>query len=925
MKKTAKNTPAPKSPRPAPNQFPPPPAPPSAHNWATTDDDEIARRRWRALEESFPIANVDAAFPIYSNFRVRSGSGMTYLVELRDLATRAFSCQCVDFRINGLGTCKHVEAVLNHLQARFPRKFTQATQNGSERIDIVPDRDRRSIQVERGLDRLPPAARRAFDESGQLKSDDPVATLATLPAERLPALRISQDVEPWLETLRRIEERKRLRRDYEQKVQAGLYPAHETKVPLFPYQREGMLHLAFNERALLADEMGLGKTVQAIAACALLHRLGQVQRVLVVCPASLKSEWEEQIQRFCDLPRQLVFGPRPARLKAYSAAPFFTLVNYEQMRGDALEVNARLQPDVIILDEAQRIKNWSAKTTQAIKRLHSRYAFVLTGTPLENRIDEIRSLLDFLDPTLLGPLFRFNRDYYELDERGRPSGYRNLDGLRRRIQPVMIRRLKADVETELPDRTDSHYFVPMSMSQRAAYTDREREVARLVQLSKRRPLTKPQQDKLLRELAMMRMLCDTPFILDPEDRTCPKLGELEKIIDQACAEPGTKLIIFSEWERMLQLVRDLCDKMKIGYAWHTGSVPQRRRRAEIMAFKDDPACRIFLSTDSGGVGLNLQSANIVVNCDLPWNPAKLEQRIARAWRKHQTRPVTVVNLVSEDTIEHRMLATLAAKKELADGLLDGNADLSQVSFRGGAQAFMARLQQVMVPPPEPAKAPAPPPPPADRAAAFCARALTLLGAALVGCEERFPLHGSASTLLVVVDRNADVWREQLRRLHGELFGPGSDPLAPVELHVIDRATAAALQTLAASGLIANTVRATRYLHPAAVSENTALSAEDQRALDDAYAGARRKLKAVRLLLAEDLAEEAAPPLRDAILLLGNALALRHHLPPPASHADALAPHLASAWGELAPPLRELLENATPPQPTLLAQLERLVD
>src|SRR2546428_631812 len=201
-----------------------------------------------------------------------------------------------------------------------------------------------------------------------------------------------------------------------------------------------MLHLAFKERALLADEMGLGKTIQAIAACALLHRLGAVQRVLVVTPASLKTGWGEQIQRFTDLPYRLVFGPRHQRLKAYDRGeaeaplaspdfPFFTIVNYEQMLADSLEVNERLRPEVVVLDEAQRIKNWSAKTTQAVKRLRSRYAFVLTGTPIENRIDELHSLMDFLEPTVLGPLFRFNREFYELDERGRPSGYRNLDQL----------------------------------------------------------------------------------------------------------------------------------------------------------------------------------------------------------------------------------------------------------------------------------------------------------------------------------------------------------------------------------------------------------------------------------------------------------------------------------------------------------------
>jgi SNF2 family DNA or RNA helicase len=210
------------------------------------------------------------------------------------------------------------------------------------------------------------------------------------------------------------------------------------------------LHLAFTERALLADEMGLGKTIQAIAACSLLHRLGQAVRVLVVTPASLKTEWEEQIQRFTDLPYQLVFGGRAQRLKRYVLAgqsvaagilpavepggkmppytagkmpaatiPFFTIVNYEQMLADALEVNEHLRPDVIVLDEAQRIKNWDTKTTRAIKRLRSRHAFILTGTPIENRLDEIYSLMSFLDPGLLGPLFRFNRQFYDLNEQGR--------------------------------------------------------------------------------------------------------------------------------------------------------------------------------------------------------------------------------------------------------------------------------------------------------------------------------------------------------------------------------------------------------------------------------------------------------------------------------------------------------------------------
>src|SRR5258708_3922202 len=734
---------------------------PSPHDWRTTDADEINRRRLRAREESFRITNADPAHPIFSNFRVQSASGMTYSVEVRDLRQRHFACDCVDFRINGLGTCKHVEAVLLHLEPRFRRLFTSARVKGSTRSEVGVDWARDSLRVLSGDGTLRRAVRKWFDPDGRLANGSPESALASLRQlheSELPRIRISQDVVPWVENRRRAAERKQRGHEYELKVQSGEWPAQETKMPLFPYQREGMLHLAFAERALLADEMGLGKTIQAIAACALLKRLGKAQRALVVTPASLKTEWEEQIQRFTELTYQLVFGARPQRLQAYNAAgsdtlPFFTLVNYEQMLPDTLEVNARLRPDIIVLDEAQRIKNWNTKTAQAIKRLRSRYAFILTGTPIENRIDEIHSLMDFLNPSVLGPLFRFNRDFYELDERGRPSGYRNLDQLHARIKPHMLRRRKAEVETELPERTDCNHFVPLSDEQKVRYEDHARIVTRLVNVAHRRPLTKQEQDKLQRELAMLRMICDTNYILDPGERACPKLAELERILDE-CRQNDAKAIVFSEWERMLQLVRELCQKLGLGFAWHTGSVPQLRRRAEINAFKGDPHCRVFLSTDSGSTGLNLQNASVVINCDLPWNPAKLEQRIARAWRKHQTKPVTVINLIAENTIEHRMLETLALKQSVAASVLDRPGEIKEIKLRSGRQAMVERLQQLVAPPEIAAGSRSPdskPLLPADPALAFVRLAAERIDGALIRCEETYPQAGSHSVLMVVLD------------------------------------------------------------------------------------------------------------------------------------------------------------------------------
>ncbi len=431
---------------------------PPAHDWRTTDKDEINKRRLRARVEPLHVSEMAGDHAIFANFRVSSGSGMSYAVEIRSLRERLFFCTCVDFRINGLGTCKHVEATLHYLEARHRRRFAEAQKSESPLIDIVTDPAGETLRIESTMNHLPARLRRFFDGDGRLRSKEPEQVLEKIRKARIPNLRVSQQITLWLETRRQLEERKTLLREYEQKVQSGEWPAQETLAPLYPYQRDGMLHLAFKERALLADEMGLGKTIQAIAACALLRRLGKAGRVLVVTPASLKSEWEEQIQRFTKLPYRLVFGTRKTRLALYASPAFFTITNYEQVVRDGLDINRTLRPDVVILDEAQRIKNWTTKTAQAVKRLESRYAFVLTGTPIENRIDELYSLMDFLNPGVLGPLFRFNREFYELDDRGRPVGYRNLDQLHARVRPFMLRRRKADVETELPDRTDANVF-----------------------------------------------------------------------------------------------------------------------------------------------------------------------------------------------------------------------------------------------------------------------------------------------------------------------------------------------------------------------------------------------------------------------------------------------------------------------------------
>jgi hypothetical protein len=925
---------------------------PPATDWRTTDEDEVNRRILRARTEKYGIRNLVPHEPVFSDFEVKSQSGLTYTVEILDIAHRRFHCDCVDFQVNGLGTCKHVEAVLQHLAATRKRELAHPEEFGNlGQIILFADIAHRTLKVApETLSMIPASLRERFDATGSciVRSSDEIERIVslfhsffpsvpsprTLPPAVTPApgsraltfktiLRISQSVTTLREKFVRDEKRFALRREYEQKVRSGEFPPQETLVPLYPYQREGMLHLVFAGRAMLADEMGLGKTIQAIAACALLHRVGQARHVLVVTPVSLKAEWEEQIRRFTTLPLQVVMGNRKQRLAGYANAPFFTLVNYEQMLADSLDVNAILKPDIVILDEAQRIKNWASKTAQAVKRLKSEFAFVLTGTPLENRLDELYSIVSFLDPSVFGSLFRFNREFYDLDNRGRPTHCRNLSEIHDRIRPLLLRRRKSDVETELPDRTDRNLFVPLSEKQQDEYDFHKDYVARLLAISVKRPLSIKEQEKLLLKLSMMRMVCDTNYILDKSpkpDKTCPKLVELERILEDVfdSGDPTAKVIVFSEWTRMLELVREYLQKNSIGFAWHTGSVPQAKRRKEIRLFKDDPKCRVFLSTDSGGVGLNLQNASVVINCDLPWNPAKLEQRIARAWRKHQRKPVTVINLVADQTIEHAMLGTLANKQALADGVLNSENKLEKVPLHQGGQSFFKRLEQVMARL-ETIKSSAGNTAPntagasgsvgvtdlSDPGVAFSKFVANRLGARIVSCEEQYPnIIGTGATpvppvLLVVVDADAKTLRPKIEELRAELFSgavSAGAPVTPPRIEVIDRAMAVALDQLREAGVIQTTVRGTRQLYSAEnggdVSANTKpppvpLSDVELNRIKEHRQQSAKRVRLAKVFAVEEFFDDALSSLRTSALELIRAIAVEKRIPPPKTIDSAI--------------------------------------
>jgi SNF2 family DNA or RNA helicase len=464
------------------------------------------------------------------------------------------------------------------------------------------------------------------------------------------------------------------------------------KTELLPYQLDGVAFAVGTGRAVLADDMGLGKTIQGIGVAELLAQVAEIRRVLIVCPTTLKSQWRNEIGRFSSRDCQLVIGAADERYDQYDVDCFFTICNYEQVLRDIQPIE-RIAWDLIILDEGQRIKNWEAKTSRVVKGLKSRFALVLSGTPLENRLDELYSVVQFIDDRRLEPAFRFFHQHRTVDDRGKVIGYRKLDQLRERLRPILLRRTREEVLRELPERTTEIVRIPPAPQQR---TLSNTHVQTAAQIAAKKFLTEMDLLRIQKALLMARLAADSTFLVNKRQPAySTKLEYLDGFVEQLFVDAKRKAVLFSEWTRMLDLIEPMLKKHQLEYVRLDGSVPQRKRQQLVSRFQRDMECRLFLTTNAGSTGLNLQAANTVINVDLPWNPAVLEQRIARAHRMGQKSPVDVYVLVTEETLEERILLTLSQKRDLALAALDPDSDVTQVDFRSGIEEMKQRLEMLL--------------------------------------------------------------------------------------------------------------------------------------------------------------------------------------------------------------------------------------
>ncbi len=653
----------------------------------------IAERKERAQQEQMRLKSVNPQ-ELWTDYIVsNAASGKSYRVALRGWERGQSYCTCPDFRKNTLGTCKHILYVAE----KTGKKFNKSVQKTPPRISdlavyltygkslelrmLIPDNLEKEAA---GL--VAPWQNKAVTDIKTL-----LHHLRLLESRGYPVT-IYPDAEEYIN-------RQLYRQRVKHKVEAVRkdpenHPLRKNllKRELLPYQLDGIAFAVGAGRAVLADDMGLGKTIQGIGVAELLSQDANISKVLVICPASLKSQWRMEIQQASNRSCQLVLGSAKERPAQYDNEAFFTICNYEQVLRDIHAIE-NVGWDLIILDEAQRIKNWEAKTSQTVKALKSPFALVLTGTPLENRLDELFSVVEFVDERRLGPAFRFYNRYRVVNEKGKVLGYKNLDELRRRLAPVLLRRTRQTVMKDLPPRTTTILRIPPTAEQRELHNSHQQVVSTILN---KKYLTEMDILRLQKALLMCRMCANSTFLVE---KIAPgyssKLSELGNLLDQLLAEENRKIVLFSEWTTMLNLIEPLLAARKMNFVRLDGSVPQKKRQALMQQFQQDPDCQLFITTNAGSTGLNLQAANTVINVDLPWNPAVLEQRIGRAHRLGQQQPVQVYILVTEGTLEENLLGTLSAKQELFLAALDPEAEIAEVDMTTGLEELKNRLEVLL--------------------------------------------------------------------------------------------------------------------------------------------------------------------------------------------------------------------------------------
>lgn len=449
------------------------------------------------------------------------------------------------------------------------------------------------------------------------------------------------------------------------------------------YQKEGLNWLHFLDEfgfgGCLADDMGLGKTVQVIAYLLAQIEQGKTGTNLIVLPTSLLFNWQQELAKFApDINYLTLYGSDRELQKIDFTAYELVLTTYGTLLSD-IEQLRKISFNLIVLDESQAIKNPQSKRYKAVRLLNGRQRLVLTGTPIENNTFDLYAQLSFAMPGLFGSAKRFADDYSTPIDKF--QDLQRAKELQRKIHPFVLRRTKAQVATELPEKTEMLVFCEMGTEQRRVYETYKKEFQKyLSKLNDQEVRTSSMH--ILQGLTKLRQICNSPILLSDEAYYGDQSAKLDELMEQIDGKIGEhKLLIFSQFVGMLELIKERLEAKEIPYAFLTGKTKDRQEQVEL--FQENEHVRIFLiSLKAGGTGLNLTKADYVFIVDPWWNPAVENQAIDRAYRIGQEQKVVAIRLITPNTIEEKILELQARKRDLAQDLIHTDTQLLKQLSKG---------------------------------------------------------------------------------------------------------------------------------------------------------------------------------------------------------------------------------------------------
>lgn len=613
---------------------------------------------------------------VHGQHLLQNEKGQQYALTFHDFSTKSGYCSCPDYRTNKLGTCKHLIWAFKKVAAQPELLKGKSKEFPFVEIYLNPRNDHKISWFYPGRVPEPELAAllyRFFDASLALMPEKESEFPAFLrQAEGFRQVVIRPEVYARQEKTSRRLQLKSLKNQFQADY-------HALPRSLFAYQKKGVEFITFREKVLLADEIGLGKSAQAIVAAQFKKLLLDFSKCLIIAPASLLTQWQQEIH-LCTGEKACILNASPSQRKVEWDNPdfYFYLVNYEKILRDPGFFLA-LKIDFLILDEVQRLRNFESKTVRLLQQLNALHTLALSGIPVEHKLTDLYSIISLLDPELLAPLWEFSYQHYYFDpeDEHKITGYHHLDDLAKRLSDTVLRRTRKEVLADLPEKSSYQIAVQLDANQILIQEDLLNQLNRLLE---KKWLSSFDWQSIFRLLGKLRMVADSPFLLNQESEAIPKLEVLKDLLLNKLniKEDKQKLIIFSEWKGMILRIAKFLREEGIHFVELHGDIPVGQRPALLQEFNQNAACKVFLSSESGGTGLNLQVASTIINFDLPWSESQLEQRIGRIDRIGQDQvKIQIINLVSTPSVESEMLGTFQSKEFGLKDLFMLNTEMAQ--------------------------------------------------------------------------------------------------------------------------------------------------------------------------------------------------------------------------------------------------------